>query len=59
MTIVAMSIDQRRAKRKTSTLPGVPLPDGPPLKTRLASEGGTPAAEMTGDSEATDHGKDD
>jgi serine phosphatase RsbU (regulator of sigma subunit) len=59
MTIVAMAIDQRRAKRKTSTLPGVPLPDGPPLKTRLTSEGGTPAADMTGDTETTDHGKDD
>jgi len=40
MTIVAMSIDQRRAKRKTTTLPGVALPDTPP-KTRLSTEGGT------------------
>jgi phosphoserine phosphatase RsbU/P len=40
MTIVAMSIDQRRAKRKTTTLPGVALPETPG-KTRLSSEGGT------------------
>jgi serine phosphatase RsbU (regulator of sigma subunit) len=40
MTIVAMAIDERRAKRKTTTLPGV-LPDGP-SPTRLATEGGTP-----------------
>jgi len=40
MTIVAMAIDQRRAKRKTTTLPGVALPETPG-KTRLASEGGT------------------
>lgn len=40
MTIVAMAIEGRRAKRKTTTLPGVP-PDqvGP---TRLTTEGGTP-----------------
>lgn len=49
MTIVAMSIDQRRAKRKTTTLPGV-LPDFPPKKTRLETEGGTPADEPTMDS---------
>ncbi|MBP6631461.1 MAG: SpoIIE family protein phosphatase [Kofleriaceae bacterium] len=29
MTIVAMSIDERRAKRKTTTLPGVAPPEGP------------------------------
>jgi phosphoserine phosphatase RsbU/P len=40
MTIVAMAIDQRRAKRKTTTLPGVALPETVG-KTRLASEGGT------------------
>jgi len=40
MTIVAMAIDERRAKRKTTTLPGV-LPDTPPRRTRLMSEGGT------------------
>jgi sigma-B regulation protein RsbU (phosphoserine phosphatase) len=40
MTIVAMSIDQRRAKRKTTTLPGVALPDGSG-KARLSTEGGT------------------
>jgi len=28
MTIVAMAIDSRRAKRKTTTLPGVAMPDG-------------------------------
>jgi serine phosphatase RsbU (regulator of sigma subunit)/pSer/pThr/pTyr-binding forkhead associated (FHA) protein len=42
MTIVAMAIDQRRAKRKTTTLPGV-LPDEPVKKTRLSTEGGTEA----------------
>ena len=46
MTIVAMSIDQRRAKRKTTTLPGVlPGEDGHP---RLTSENGTDAAAMGG-----------
>jgi serine phosphatase RsbU (regulator of sigma subunit) len=46
MTIVAMSIDQRRAKRKTTTLPGVlPGEDGHP---RLTSENGTEAASMSG-----------
>ena len=48
MTIVAMSIDQRRAKRKTTTLPGV-LPDVPLTKTRLATDGGPPS-ESTMDS---------
>jgi sigma-B regulation protein RsbU (phosphoserine phosphatase) len=38
MTIVAMSIDQRRAKRKTTTLPGVTPGEGP---ARLTTEGGT------------------
>ena len=42
MTIVAMAIDQRRAKRKTTTLPGV-LPEIPTSRTRLTTEGGTPA----------------
>jgi len=37
MTIVAMAIDQRRAKRKTTTLPGVT----PPEQTRMTTEGGT------------------
>jgi sigma-B regulation protein RsbU (phosphoserine phosphatase) len=45
MTIVAMAIDQRRAKRKTTTLPGVALPETPG-KTRLASEGGTEYSSM-------------
>ena len=40
MTIVAMAIDQRRAKRKTTTLPGVALPETPG-KTRLTTENGT------------------
>jgi len=42
MTILAMAIDQRRAKRKTTTLPGV-LPDAVPgaKPARLKSEGGT------------------
>jgi sigma-B regulation protein RsbU (phosphoserine phosphatase) len=39
MTIVAMAIDQRRAKRKTTTLPGVT----PPEQTRMTTEGGTAA----------------
>src|SRR5262249_21969048 len=41
MTIVAMAIDQRRAKRKTTTLPGVTAPE----TTRMTTEGGTPAEE--------------
>ena len=51
MTIVAMSIDQRRAKRKTTTLPGVTglLPDGSgainSVSTRLSTEGGTEEAD--------------
>ena len=43
MTIVAMSIDARRAKRKTTTLPGV-LPgemEGATKPARLTTEGGT------------------
>jgi serine phosphatase RsbU (regulator of sigma subunit)/pSer/pThr/pTyr-binding forkhead associated (FHA) protein len=44
MTIVAMTIDQRRAKRKTTTLPGV-APADVPGSPRLATEGGTPADE--------------
>ena len=38
MTIVAMSIDQRRAKRKSTTLPGVTDAEGAP---RLSTDGGT------------------
>jgi len=53
MTIVAMSIDQRRAKRKTTTLPGV-LP-GETGTTRLPSETG---AEPSGNS-LDDDGDDD
>jgi serine phosphatase RsbU (regulator of sigma subunit) len=47
MTILAMSIDQRRAKRKTTTLPGV-LP-GEVGSARLASEPGHDAAGTTMD----------
>jgi serine phosphatase RsbU (regulator of sigma subunit) len=52
MTLVAMSIDQRRAKRKTTTLPGVIPGEGGP--TRLTTEGGTEAAEHTIDSDDDD-----
>jgi hypothetical protein len=45
MTIVAMAIDQRRAKRKTTTLPGVALPETAG-KTRLSTEGGTEYASI-------------
>jgi serine phosphatase RsbU (regulator of sigma subunit)/pSer/pThr/pTyr-binding forkhead associated (FHA) protein len=41
MTIVAMAIEGRRARRKTTTLPGVALEDG--RSARLETEGGTPA----------------
>ena len=52
MTIVAMSIDQRRAKRKTTTLPGVlPSEGGGHHHTRLTSEGGTEAPNHTIDAE--------
>jgi len=47
MTIVAMSIDQRRAKRKTTTLPGVLPSEGEHRHTRLTSEGGTEAPNHT------------
>jgi serine phosphatase RsbU (regulator of sigma subunit) len=40
MTILAMSIDQRRAKRKTTTLPGVTPGEG---QAGLMTEGGTEA----------------
>jgi serine phosphatase RsbU (regulator of sigma subunit) len=42
MTIVAMAIETRRAKRKTTTLPGF-VPGDVPGTARLATEGGTPA----------------
>src|SRR5678816_4167489 len=52
MTIVAMSIDQRRAKRKTTTLPGViPGEVGP---ARLSSEPGTESSGTTLDDEEED-----
>jgi serine phosphatase RsbU (regulator of sigma subunit)/pSer/pThr/pTyr-binding forkhead associated (FHA) protein len=41
MTIVAMMIDQRRAKRKTTTLPGV-APADVPGTSGLSTEDGTP-----------------
>jgi serine phosphatase RsbU (regulator of sigma subunit) len=44
MTILAMSIEERRAKRKTTTIPGVAT-DGGPSNARLETEGGTPADE--------------
>ncbi len=44
MTIVAMAIDQRRAKRKTTTLPGV-LPVEAERKSRLSTEGVTESAD--------------
>jgi len=40
MTIVGMAIEQRRAKRKTTTLPGVAVEE-PQTKARLATEGGS------------------
>jgi serine phosphatase RsbU (regulator of sigma subunit) len=52
MTILAMSIDQRRAKRKTTTLPGVALPETP-AKTRLSTDGGTEYKSL-GDTDAPD-----
>ena len=39
MTILAMAIDQRRAKRKSTTLPGVTSDTGP--TPRLSTDGGT------------------
>ncbi|MDB4960025.1 MAG: hypothetical protein JWP01_24 [Myxococcales bacterium] len=46
MTIVAMAIEQRRAKRKTTTLPGVAIADlaGQQIKTVLSSGETPPAA---------------
>jgi sigma-B regulation protein RsbU (phosphoserine phosphatase) len=52
MTIVAMSIDQRRAKRKTTTLPGV-IP-GEVGSARLSSEPGAEASGTTLDEEEED-----
>ena len=53
MTIVAMSIDQRRAKRKTTTLPGVLPGEGGP--TRLTTEGGTEAPGHTIEGDGDDY----
>ena len=44
MTIVAMAIHERRAKRKTTTIPGV-LPAETPANPRLGTEDGVPGAE--------------
>jgi sigma-B regulation protein RsbU (phosphoserine phosphatase) len=52
MTIVAMSIDQRRAKRKTTTLPGV-IP-GEVGSARLSSEPGTESSGTTLDDDEED-----
>ncbi|MBL0213752.1 MAG: SpoIIE family protein phosphatase [Myxococcales bacterium] len=52
MTIVAMAIEGRRAKRKTTTLPGVALTDGG--SARLATEGGTPEGHPEGHPEGDD-----
>jgi hypothetical protein len=52
MTIVAMSIDQRRAKRKTTTLPGV-IP-GDVGAARLTSESGTENSGTTLDEDDDD-----
>ncbi|MGE5185501.1 MAG: SpoIIE family protein phosphatase [Acidobacteriota bacterium] len=48
MTIVAMAIHHHRAKRKTTTLPGV-TPVEAPGTARLATEGGTVADEVDDD----------
>src|SRR3954469_5229896 len=56
MTLVAMSIDQRRAKRKTTTLPGVLPGEGGP--TRLTTEGGTEAADHMLDNDNHDEDED-
>ncbi len=45
MTIVAMAIDQRRAKRKTTTIPGVTPSER--QSARLTTENGTPADDET------------
>jgi sigma-B regulation protein RsbU (phosphoserine phosphatase) len=50
MTILAMAIEQRRAKRKTTTIPGL-LTTDLPTSARLATEGGTPAGNDTSDDE--------
>ena len=52
MTLVAMSIDERRAKRKTTTLPGVIPGDGIPA--RLTTENGTEAPDHTIDRDDDD-----
>ena len=56
MTIVAMAIDQRRAKRKTTTLPGV-LPAESGAIGRLSTETG--AEPEGGDGDGGDGGEDD
>jgi phosphoserine phosphatase RsbU/P len=58
MTIVAMVIEERRAKRKTTTIPGT-SPPIPSTVARLTTEGGTAAiADEEGDAEPGDDGHD-
>jgi phosphoserine phosphatase RsbU/P len=47
MTILAMAIEDRRAKRKTTTLPGIDTGDA--AKPRLSTEGGTEAEDDEGE----------
>lgn len=56
MTIVGMAIETRRAKRKSTTLPGVTGLE-PQAKTRLSTDGGTTADSQDG--EAADADADD
>jgi hypothetical protein len=59
MTIVGMSIETRRAKRKTTTLPGVAaLELEAQAKARLTTEGGT-IHESSGNPPVTDDSDDD
>ncbi|HEY1551019.1 MAG TPA: SpoIIE family protein phosphatase, partial [Kofleriaceae bacterium] len=57
MTILAMSIDARRAKRKTTTLPGVAVEataERAPTPQPIHDEDSNPHSESEGDSETTD-----
>jgi sigma-B regulation protein RsbU (phosphoserine phosphatase) len=53
MTIVGMAIQDRRAKRKTTTLPGVLPGETVPTRARLTTENGTPS-DSTHDAEIED-----
>jgi phosphoserine phosphatase RsbU/P len=58
MTILAMIIEERRAKRKTTTIPGT-SPAIPSTTARLTTEGGTAAiSDDDGDAEPGDEGHD-